>query len=73
VTDLVLEVEGGKLLYSLDIKVPGKAGITEVHVDAGRAVAYGSSRRVTRSTPRSARRGCFVPFASWMHESRTVP
>ena len=29
-----LEREGGKLLYSYDIKVPGKKGIQEVHVDA---------------------------------------
>ena len=34
VEELVLEREGGKLIYSLDIKVPGKAGIEEVHVDA---------------------------------------
>jgi uncharacterized membrane protein YkoI len=40
VTHLVLEVEGGKLVYSFDITVPGKAGITEVHVSAvtGRVV-----------------------------------
>jgi uncharacterized membrane protein YkoI len=29
-----LERENGKLLYSYDIKVPGKKGIEEVHVDA---------------------------------------
>jgi len=34
VEQLVLEREGGKLIYSLDIKVPGKSGIEEVHVDA---------------------------------------
>ena len=34
VTQLVLEREGGKLIYSLDMKVPSKAGIEEVHVDA---------------------------------------
>lgn len=40
VEQLVLEREGGRLIYSLDIKVPGKAGIEEVHVDAlsGRVV-----------------------------------
>jgi len=31
---LQLEWEGGRLLYSWDIKVRGKAGITEVHVSA---------------------------------------
>lgn len=31
---LVLEREGGRLIYSLDIKVPGRSGIEEVHVDA---------------------------------------
>ncbi|HEY7395181.1 MAG TPA: PepSY domain-containing protein [Gemmatimonadaceae bacterium] len=29
-----LEKEGGKLLYSYDIKVAGKTGVEEVHVDA---------------------------------------
>jgi uncharacterized membrane protein YkoI len=29
-----LEKEGGKLLYSYDIKVTGKTGVEEVHVDA---------------------------------------
>lgn len=40
VEQLVLEREGGRLIYSLDIKVPEKAGVTEVHVDAlsGRVV-----------------------------------
>jgi uncharacterized membrane protein YkoI len=31
---LELEFEDGALLYSWDIKVPGKPGITEVHVSA---------------------------------------
>ena len=31
---LELEREGGTLLYSWDIKVAGKPGITEVHVNA---------------------------------------
>ncbi len=29
-----LETEGGKLLYSFDIKVPGRAGIEEIHIGA---------------------------------------
>lgn len=29
-----LERDGGVLLYSFDIRVPGQRGITEVHVDA---------------------------------------
>jgi uncharacterized membrane protein YkoI len=29
-----LEKEKGKLLYSYDIKVPGKKGVEEVHIDA---------------------------------------
>ena len=38
---LELEREHGRLLYSWDIKVAGKRGITEVHVDAlnGRVLA----------------------------------
>jgi uncharacterized membrane protein YkoI len=29
-----LEREGGKLIYSFDLKVPGKSGIDEVNIDA---------------------------------------
>ena len=37
-----IEREGGKLIYSFDIKVPGKSGIEEVNVDAitGALVAH---------------------------------
>jgi uncharacterized membrane protein YkoI len=37
-----LEREGGKLIYSFDIKVPGKTGVEEVNVDAitGAVVAH---------------------------------
>jgi uncharacterized membrane protein YkoI len=37
-----LENEGGKLIYSFDIKVPGKTGLEEVNVDAmtGAVVAH---------------------------------
>lgn len=34
ITKAELEREGGVLLYSFDIGVPGMRGITEVHVDA---------------------------------------
>jgi len=34
IQELELEREGGKLVYSFDIKVARKAGITEVQVDA---------------------------------------
>jgi uncharacterized membrane protein YkoI len=34
IASLELEREGGQLLYSFDIKVPGKAGIDEVHINA---------------------------------------
>ena len=37
-----LEREKGKLIYSYDIKVPGKSGIDEVNVDAvsGKVIGY---------------------------------
>ena len=34
ITEGELEKEGGKLIWSFDIKVPGKPGVEEVHVDA---------------------------------------
>lgn len=33
VTKGEIEEEGGKLIYSFDLKVPGKRGIVEVHID----------------------------------------
>lgn len=37
-----LEMEGGKFLYSYDLKTPGKSGIDEVHIDAmsGKVIAF---------------------------------
>ncbi len=36
-----IEMEGGKLIYTFDLRVAGKRGIEEVHVDAltGRVIA----------------------------------
>lgn len=34
ITGVELEEEGGKLIYSYDIAVPGRKGVEEVHVDA---------------------------------------
>ena len=34
IVEAELEQEGGKLIYSFDIRVPRQKGITEVHVDA---------------------------------------
>ena len=40
----VLEEEDGKLIYSFEIKVPGKSGIEEVNVDAKSATAAAAKR-----------------------------
>lgn len=47
-----LEREGGKLIYSFDIKVTGKSGIDEVNIDAitGKIVAK------THETPKAERK-----------------
>src|SRR5215475_2005070 len=34
ISSVELEKEDGKFIYSYDVKVPGKSGIEEVHVDA---------------------------------------
>jgi uncharacterized membrane protein YkoI len=34
IVEAELEQEGGKLIYSFDVRVPHRKGITEVHVDA---------------------------------------
>ena len=36
-----IEEEKGKLIYSFDIKVPGKSGITEVHIDPATGAVLG--------------------------------
>ena len=41
ITKAELEREDGVLLYSFDIRVAGKDGITEVHVDAGTGAILG--------------------------------
>jgi uncharacterized membrane protein YkoI len=46
-----LEREHGKLIYSFDIKVPGKSGIDEVNIDA----MNGSVIAVTHEGPRAER------------------
>ena len=58
-----LEREGGRLIYSFDIAVPGRGGIDEVNVDAlsGHVVAHqhegpAAERAETRTETREARR-----------------
>jgi hypothetical protein len=45
-----IENEGKKLIYSYDLTVPGKAGITEVHVDAN----TGKVLSTKHETPKTA-------------------
>jgi uncharacterized membrane protein YkoI len=47
-----LENEGGQLIYSFDIKVPGKSGLEEVNVDAmtGAVVAHEHETPKTEAT-----------------------
>jgi uncharacterized membrane protein YkoI len=43
-----LEADAGCLIWSFDLEIPGKPGISEVHVDAG----DGHVLSVTHETPR---------------------
>ncbi|HZE19587.1 MAG TPA: PepSY domain-containing protein [Candidatus Angelobacter sp.] len=47
-----LEREHGKLIYSFDIKAPGKSGIEEVQVDA----IHGGIVSMTHETPKAERK-----------------
>ena len=47
-----LERENGKLIYSFDIKAPGKSGIEEVQVDA----IHGGIVSMTHETPEAERK-----------------
>ena len=51
-----LERENGRLIYSYDIKVPGKAGVEEVNVDAmtGAIVAHEHEDAKTETKERKA-------------------
>jgi len=46
-----LEREHGKLIYSFDIKAPGKSGVEEVQVDA----VHGGIVSMTHETPKAER------------------
>ncbi|MBK5187253.1 MAG: PepSY domain-containing protein [Gemmatimonadaceae bacterium] len=51
-----LEREGGRLLYSFELKVPGKTGIDEVNVDA----KTGKSLRMEHESPAKERKEAAV-------------
>jgi hypothetical protein len=49
VTKAEIENEGKKLIYSYDITVPGKSGITEVHVDANTGKVLSTKHEAPKS------------------------
>ena len=53
VTKGELEEEDGKLIYSFDIKVAGRRGIEEVHVDALTGAIIKSEHEAEDETPRT--------------------
>jgi uncharacterized membrane protein YkoI len=50
-----IEEEQGKLIYSFDIKVPGKSGITEVHIDPTTGAVLGQERERDAPKPAAAK------------------
>lgn len=70
-----LEHEGGRLIYSYDIAVPGRSGIQEVNVDAMTGAVVGvqhegpaaeRSEAARESTPRTAQARPSAPYAQWL-------
>ena len=49
ITDGGIETEGGKLLYSFDIAVPGKEGVEEIHIDAMTGAFLGREHETAES------------------------
>jgi uncharacterized membrane protein YkoI len=56
ITKAEIENEGKKLIYSYDMTVPGKSGITEVHVDAntGKVLSTKHEKSETEAKPATA-------------------
>ncbi|MDB4908844.1 MAG: PepSY domain protein [Gemmatimonadetes bacterium] len=50
-----IEREGGKLIYSFDIKVAGKAGIEEVNVDANTGAMLAHEHETPKAEKKEAR------------------
>jgi Zn-dependent metalloprotease len=49
VTKAEIENEGKKLIYSYDLTVPGKPGITEVHVDANTGKVLSTKHEMSKT------------------------
>lgn len=60
VTKAEIENEGKKLIYSYDLTVPGKPGITEVHVDANTGKVL-STKHETPKTETAAKPATAAP------------
>ena len=50
-----IEEEKGKLIYSFDIKVPGKRGITEIHVDPSTGAIVGREHEEDPGKPAASK------------------
>jgi uncharacterized membrane protein YkoI len=50
VASIELEREGGKLIYSMDVRTPGKSGIDEVNVDAKTGKQVGAVQHENATT-----------------------
>ena len=50
-----IEEEKGKLIYSFDIKVPGKPGITEIHIDPATGAVVGREHEDDPAKPAASK------------------
>ena len=50
-----IEEEKGKLIYSFDIKVPGKSGITEIHIDPTTGAVVGREHEEDPAAPATSK------------------
>ena len=55
VTKAEIEEEDGKLIYSFDIKVPGKRGIEEIHIDPATGAVLGREHETDAAEPAAAK------------------
>ena len=50
-----IEEEDGKLIYSFDIRVPGKSGIEEIHIDPATGAVVGREHENDAAKPATAK------------------
>ncbi len=63
-----IEREGGKLIYSFDMKVPGKSGIDEVNIDAMTSTLVSNQHETPKDEKAEAKADAMAAKAAAQHK-----